>query len=78
MSLLFLDCFPAQKNPHAKETFGVANFAPQHYLLLGHKCSCTQRTRRDQRKGQNTLDWYVASLISKGTYLLGLSWATER
>ena len=59
--------FSAQKNPHAKEIFGVANFAPQHYLLLGHKCSCTQGTRKDQRKGQNTLD-----------YLLGLTWATER
>ena len=47
-------------------------------MLLGHKCSCTQGTRKDQRKEQNTLGWFMASLISKGTYLLGLTWATER
>lgn len=34
-----------------------------------------QRTRRDQRRRHTTPDWKVASLISKGTCMQGLSWA---
>lgn len=32
----------------------------------------TWRTRRNQRKVQATPDWWVAALISKGTYIRGL------
>ena len=38
----------------------------------------TQRERRDQRKRQTSPDWKVAGVISKGTYLQGLSWAAAR